>query len=172
VLRIRCAHPWLHHPFKPGRGANLTRQPQERNTEHAPYALRMRWGCSNAAGRAVHIEFASDPDIKITEELRSSLRPLVSIEIKGGEDRSNIHNRLGEAEKSHQKALEHGYREFWTILGAKVNPATAKLESPTTKHFFQLKQILHSEGDEHRDFQELVCSILGIRYRKTKSTRA
>lgn len=120
----------------------------------------------NAAGRVVRVEFASDPDIKIIESLRANERPLVSIEIKGGEDRSNIHNRLGEAEKSHQKAMEHGFREFWTILGAKVDIEKAKLESPTTKHFFQLKRIVDHETDEHKEFRDLVCSILGIRSRR------
>lgn len=125
-------------------------------------SIRLR----NAAGRTVQIEFASDPDIKITEVLKSTERPLVSIEIKGGEDRSNIHNRLGEAEKSHQKAMEHGFREFWTILGASVDSEKARLESPTTKHFFQLKQILDSTTREHAEFRELVCSIVGIRVRR------
>jgi hypothetical protein len=32
----------------------------------------------------------------------------VAVEIKGGKDYSNIHNRIGEAEKSHQKAKKEG----------------------------------------------------------------
>ena len=72
----------------------------------------------NAAGRTVKIEFASDPDICIREELMSGkFRNLVAIEIKGGKDYSNIHNRIGEAEKSHQKARKEGYVECWTIVG-------------------------------------------------------
>jgi hypothetical protein len=56
----------------------------------------------NAAGRIVKIEFSNDPDICIREELPSgNYRNLVAIEIKGGRDISNIHNRIGEAEKSH-----------------------------------------------------------------------
>lgn len=58
----------------------------------------------NAAGREVEIKFGSDPDISIREKLPSKkYRNLVAIEIKGGRDYSNIHNRLGEAEKSHQR---------------------------------------------------------------------
>lgn len=38
----------------------------------------------NARGQNVLIEFASDPDIAATEKLPSGVRPLVSIEIKGG----------------------------------------------------------------------------------------
>jgi hypothetical protein len=72
----------------------------------------------NAAGRRVRVEFASDPDICIREELPSGrFRNLVAIEIKGGRDYSNIHNRIGEAEKSHQKARQDGYVECWTMVG-------------------------------------------------------
>jgi hypothetical protein len=57
----------------------------------------------NAAGRKVRVEFASNPDICIREQLPSGrFRNLVAIEIKGGKDYSNVHNRIGEAEKSHQ----------------------------------------------------------------------
>ena len=74
----------------------------------------------NAAGRMVRVEFASDPDICIREELPSGkFRNLVAIEIKGGRDSSNVHNRIGEAEKSHQKARKDGYVECWTIVGVR-----------------------------------------------------
>jgi XcyI-like restriction endonuclease len=63
-----------------------------------PARIQMR----NAAGRTVLIEFAPDPDIIIREEMVSgSYRELIAIEVKGGSDFSNIHNRVGEAEKSH-----------------------------------------------------------------------
>jgi hypothetical protein len=72
----------------------------------------------NAAARIVRVEFANDPDICIREELPSGrYRNLVAIEIKGGRDYSNVHNRIGEAEKSHQKARKEGYVECWTIVG-------------------------------------------------------
>ena len=70
----------------------------------------------NAAGRMVLIEFLSDPDVRITEKLPTGMRRIVSMEVKGGADASNIHNRLGEAEKSHLKAKDLGFFEFWTIL--------------------------------------------------------
>jgi hypothetical protein len=54
----------------------------------------------NAAGRKVLIEFAPDPDIVIREEYsRGKYRNIIAIEVKGGTDFSNIHNRVGEAEK-------------------------------------------------------------------------
>jgi XcyI restriction endonuclease len=58
----------------------------------------------NASSRKVLIALASDPDISIREEFSGEMRNKVAIEIKGGTDYSNAHNRAGEAEKSHQKA--------------------------------------------------------------------
>lgn len=117
---------------------------------------------ANKAGRTVLVEFGSDPDIRITEKLRSVVRPVVSVEIKGGADASNVHNRLGEAEKSHQKAKNRGFFEFWTILRVQVDEAAARRESPTTSHFFQLDAILQRRGSEHRQFRDLLCACLGI----------
>jgi hypothetical protein len=116
----------------------------------------------NDSGRPVLIEFLSDPDVRITEKLESLVRPLVSIEIKGGTDYSNIHNRLGEAEKSHQKAKNLGFFEFWTIIRVDLPQETARRESPTTSHFFHLDRITNPSGVEHRQFRSLLGSILGI----------
>ncbi len=117
----------------------------------------------NDSHRTVLIEFASDPDVRIVEQLSSTIRPLVSVEIKGGADRSNIHNRLGEAEKSHQKAKSRGFFEFWTILRSEVDLALAHRESPTTSHFFNLDRIKQAGTQEHRAFCELLGSLVGIR---------
>jgi len=91
----------------------------------------------NAAGRIVEIEFARDPDIRIREKLPSDrFRNLVAIEIKGGLDRSNIHNRLGEAEKSHQKARKDGFVECWTMIRVSdLDISIARKESPSTDRF-------------------------------------
>ena len=117
----------------------------------------------NDSGRQVLVEFQSDPDICIVELLPSGRRPRVSVEIKGGGDRSNVHNRLGEAEKSHQKAKQQGFFEFWTILRAKVSLEQARAESPTTTHFFDLDAIKDPATPEHRLFRELVGSLIGMR---------
>jgi hypothetical protein len=119
----------------------------------------------NDSHRTVFVEFSSDPDIRITEELESGKRPLVSIEIKGGADASNVHNRLGEAEKSHQKAKNRGFFEFWTILRVKIADAVARRESPTTSHFFHLDGIRIATTDEHTRFRALLGSVLSIRIR-------
>lgn len=61
----------------------------------------------NAAGNKIIIAFSSDPDLVIKEEIASGkFYNKIAIEIKGGTDYSNIHNRLGEAEKSHRKARD------------------------------------------------------------------
>ncbi len=120
----------------------------------------------NAAGRPVKIEFAADPDICIREELPSGrFRNLVAIEIKGGRDYSNIHNRIGEAEKSHQKAKKDGYVECWTIIGvaADLGMDLARRESPSTDRFYHLDRILGASSAEAEDFRESLLSRLGIR---------
>jgi len=119
----------------------------------------------NAAGRLVRVEFAADPDICIREELPSGrFRNLVAIEIKGGRDYSNIHNRIGEAEKSHQKAKSEGYVECWTMVGvAQLDMDLARRESPTTDRFYHIDQIVDSSSEEAGDFRENLLSRIGIR---------
>jgi hypothetical protein len=119
----------------------------------------------NAAGRLVRVEFAADPDICIREELPSGrFRNLVAIEIKGGKDYSNIHNRIGEAEKSHQKARKEGYVECWTMVGvAEIDMVLARRESPTTDRFYHIDRIVDSSSDEAADFRENLLSRIGIR---------
>ncbi|MGD0795613.1 MAG: XcyI family restriction endonuclease [Dehalococcoidales bacterium] len=116
----------------------------------------------NAAGRKVTVAFSADPDIAITESLASDIKPKVSIEIKGGTDISNIHNRIGEAEKSHQKAKARGFFEFWTIIGADVNLKKAQQESPTSSKFFLLSQLRNTSSTEYEKFCNQVRSIVGI----------
>ena len=70
----------------------------------------------NAAGRVVVVTLGQDPDVKIQEEVSGKTLNKVAIEIKGGTDKSNAHNRSGEAEKSHLKARKGDFRDFWTII--------------------------------------------------------
>ena len=117
----------------------------------------------NDSKRTVMIEFFSDPDVRVIQLLDSGIRPLVSMEIKGGTDASNIHNRIGEAEKSHQKAKNRGFFEFWTIIRVDVDPVIIKRESPTTTHFFHIDRIIDLSSSEHIQFKELFGSLAGIR---------
>ncbi|MCL7751164.1 XcyI family restriction endonuclease [Guyparkeria hydrothermalis] len=133
--------------------------------EHAETSSGMTFiKLKNAAGRNVVIEFAADPDIVIREELRDdSFHNLIAIEVKAGQDRSNIHNRVGEAEKSHQKARAEGFSECWTIVNVpEMDLATAKKESPSTNRFFQLADIVRREGSEYEHFKDRVIGLTGI----------
>ena len=95
-------------------------------------------------------------------ELTSGFGNRLAVEIKGGTDVSNVHNRLGEAEKSHQKAQEQGFTEFWTIVNAPVDEETARRESPTTQEFFQLSEIIDPSNSEWVRFRDELTSRLGI----------
>lgn len=118
----------------------------------------------NAAGRNVLIEFAPDPDIIIKEELSpKSYRNILAIEVKAGQDFSNIHNRVGEAEKSHQKAKSDGYTECWTVINVdKVEVNALKRESPTTNRFYKISTLNSKFGHEYEEFKHLIMSFTGI----------
>lgn len=118
----------------------------------------------SAAGRKVIIELAADPDIVIRESMADNqLRHVVAIEIKGGTDVSNIHNRIGEAEKSHQKARLAGYTEFWTVVNVgHFDRHKAHEESPTTNRFYSLAALTLRSGAEFDDFAMRVRSLAGV----------
>ncbi len=128
--------------------------------EFSPRSIELK----NAAGRKVLIEFAPDPDIVILEEIgKNRFRNIIAIEVKGGEDFSNIHNRIGEAEKSHRKARGRGFVECWTVVNVKnMDLEMAKKESPTTDMFFQLADIQSQEGGAYQDFRSRILSLTGI----------
>lgn len=118
----------------------------------------------NKSGRTVYIQFSSDPDIVIREELAAErFRNLVAIEVKGGQDYSNIHNRIGEAEKSHQKAKKNGYIECWTVVNVdRVDMAMAHKESPSTNKFYRISALSDPASSEYKDFSLQILSIVGI----------
>jgi hypothetical protein len=133
--------------------------------DHLVTAEPRRMTVKNAAGRTVLIEFASDPDIVIREEMRAeSFRNIVAIEVKGGEDFSNIHNRIGEAEKSHQKAKANKYVECWTVVNVdRIDMEMAAKESPSSNRFYLISSLAQAEGDEYLEFRDLIVAMTGIR---------
>lgn len=138
----------------------------EQLTKHATTsATATRIEIRNAAGRKVVVEFASDPDIAIREEIaRGEFANKIAIEIKGGTDFSNIHNRVGEAEKSHQKARQRGFTECWTIVNVEgFDEATARQESPSTDRFYRLAELRKADGKIFLDFRRRLESLLGIK---------
>jgi len=117
----------------------------------------------NASARKVIIALASDPDVRIQEEFAGKLRNKVAIEIKGGTDKSNAHNRAGEAEKSHQKAKREGFRDFWTIIAKKgLDLHKLRSESPTTNSWFDVAQVLGRNGEDWEEFRSRLAGEVGI----------
>jgi hypothetical protein len=117
----------------------------------------------NSAGRVVRIKLAADPDVRFEEEFGEERRPLLAIEIKGGTDRSNAHNRAGEAEKSHQKAKALGYSECWTVIAKKgLDAKVLESDSPTTNHWFDAAHVLAREGKDFDRFKTRLVGIVGI----------
>lgn len=113
--------------------------------EHSPSQMRIR----NAQGREFLVAVAGDPDVRVQEIRDANLVNLLSIEVKGGTDRSNAYNRGGEAEKSHQAARNAGYGEFWTIINRRnVDVAKLKAGSPTTSVWFETTQIVAQSGSD------------------------
>jgi hypothetical protein len=117
----------------------------------------------NASKRRVVIGLSADPDIRIQEDFGGKLRSKVAIEIKGGTDNSNAHNRAGEAEKSHQKAKGQGFRDFWTIISMTgVSKTKLRQESPTTNSWFDVAQVLGREGTDWDEFRSRFAGEVGI----------
>jgi hypothetical protein len=109
----------------------------------------------NSAGRTVLIALAHDPDVRIQEQVGDQLHHKVAIEVKGGTDVSNVHNRAGEAEKSHQKAKKFGFPEFWTIISKRGTDASKlRSESPTTNRWFDVAEVLARTGHDWDDFRQ------------------
>ncbi len=119
----------------------------------------------NAARRTVLIEFAPDPDLIIRERMtKGGYRNIIAIEIKGGTDISNIHNRLGEAEKSHQKARANGFTECWTVVNVnRFDARKAEQESPSTDRFYRIAQLEDEKSEAFQDFRERIVSLTGIK---------
>jgi XcyI restriction endonuclease len=118
----------------------------------------------NASGRTVVITLSHDPDLCV-QELMEDGRPnsKVAIEVKGGTDVSNAHNRAGEAEKSHQKAKGFGFAEFWTIISKKgLEAHKLQAESPTTNRWYDVAEVLARKGKDWDDFRQRLAGACGI----------
>jgi XcyI restriction endonuclease len=123
----------------------------------------LRLTVRNSAGRTVLISLSHDPDVRIEEAVGKSMHHKVAIEVKGGTDASNAHNRAGEAEKSHLKAKAAGFPEFWTIISKKgLDLAKLKAESQTTNHWFDVAEVLARKGSDWHSFRERLSAAVGI----------
>lgn len=118
---------------------------------------------TNSAGRQATVVLASDPDVVIREQIAPKNSILkVAIEIKGGSDNSNVHNRAGEAEKSHQK-VRNLAGDFWTIISlAGVGVDALRVESPTTRQWFDVSEVVNRAGPSWEAFRVQLSVALGI----------
>lgn len=117
----------------------------------------------NSAGRTVVVTLAHDPDVCVQEQVEGRIHSKVAIEVKGGTDVSNAHNRAGEAEKSHLKAKQKGFKDFWTII-SKTGLEISKLkqESQTTTEWFDVTELLARKGRDWEDFRQRLAGAVGI----------
>lgn len=114
-------------------------------------------------GTTYLITLAGDPDVRIQQLRSGQLQNRVAIEIKGGTDRSNVHNRIGEAEKSHLKVKTDGYPQRWTIISKTVlDDKKFREESPTTTHWFDFAQVVGKVGDDWMLFSKALRASMGL----------
>jgi hypothetical protein len=127
--------------------------------ERTPTKLTVR----NSTGRHVTIYRQHDPDVAIYEFVQNSPHFKLAIEVKGGTDQSNAHNRAGEAEKSHQKARKAGFPEFWTIISKQgIDMRKLLAESPTTNHWFNAAEVLARKGQDWDNFRQRLAGVVSI----------
>lgn len=119
----------------------------------------------NRSNRTVRVSFSADPDVTIKELILNGSDSVykVAIEIKGGRDPANVHNRAGEAEKSHQKAISVGALDCWTVLDLSLTATERlKVESPSTHRWIDLRSIESGHGQQWDEFVALVEASSGI----------
>ena len=114
-------------------------------------------------GVVIEVLEGSDPDIRIDIGSGVSSQPLLAIEIKGGRDVSNAHNRAGEAEKSQIKAAAMGYRHRWTVIRmAGVDRQRIRTETPSSTKIFDAAEVVTRAGGDWDAFQEALADILSV----------
>lgn len=110
----------------------------------------------NGTGSIYQVIPSSDPDISIFLE-EPSEEKLLCIEIKGGQDVANVHNRAGEAEKAHLKTNQAGWLEKWTVIylvGLQRKQADKLLtESPSTNAWFDINEVCAQSGNTYESFK-------------------
>ena len=114
----------------------------------------------NGAGAIYLVIPSSDPDISVFLE-EPSEEKLLCIEIKGGQDVANVHNRAGEAEKAHLKASQAGWLEKWTVIylvGLQYKQADKLLtESPSTDAWFDINEVCAQSGRTYESFKHALA---------------
>lgn len=117
----------------------------------------------NNSHREVTLALAPDPDVVIREDFGTSSEYKAAIEIKGGTDYSNVHNRAGEAEKSHAKAVHDGAGTCWTIIDLRrADMARLRRESASTREWIDLTEVLDRTGASWDRLVQITRSAMGI----------
>ena len=137
--------------------------------KHVVVETDRRLTLKNSAERTVFVILSHDPDVCVQEQVEDRIHHRVAIEVKGGTDASNAHNRAGEAEKSHQKAKKFGFHEFWTIISKKgLELSKLQAESPTTNHWFDVAEVLARTGPDWDDFRQRLAGACSIPLAESK----
>lgn len=104
----------------------------------------------------------SDPDVRLDAVTPNGEEtPVIAMEIKGGEDTSNAHNRAGEAEKSHIKARIAGYDHRWTIMVMRgLNIECLRGETPSSTELFDASEIMERSGSDWETLRERFSEII------------
>lgn len=119
-------------------------------------------------GAAYELAVGSDPDIRLDELIpvqgnAAIRRPIIAMEIKGGRDTSNAHNRAGEAEKSHIKAAERGYHNRWTIMVMQgLDWDRIRAETPSSTELFAANEITRRSGSSWDHIKQKLGDILKV----------
>jgi len=127
-----------------------------------PYITHIQWPIIRfelPGGRIFEIINKSDPDLALRIGSGTESVPLLAIEVKGGGDASNAHNRAGEAEKSHLKATSYMHR--WTIIQIPPGQRSRILqETPSSTDVFDFNEILEQQGTNWERLQQKFLDLL------------
>jgi hypothetical protein len=105
-------------------------------------------------GRRFSLVAASDPDLRLDEHTAEQRAPVLAVEIKGGGDSSNAHNRAGEAEKSQIKARSLGFAHRWTVIVmGNISSGQIKGHTPTSTAIFEAREIIGRAGPDWDRFK-------------------
>jgi len=99
-------------------------------------------------GQAFVLIQGADPDVRLdATTANGDPVPVIAVEVKGGKDTRNIHNRAGEAEKSHIKARLAGYGHRWTIMFTRgLDPSRLLTETPSSTELFEASDVMNQSG--------------------------
>lgn len=113
-------------------------------------------------GQAFVLIEGSDPDVRLDVTVHNGEEvPIIAVEIKGGKDASNAHNRAGEAEKSHIKARIAGYRHRWTIMVMRgLDPQRLREETPSSTELFDASDVIEQAGSDWEALRERFLGII------------